>query len=396
MAIMDTVDDPFTPLGLLRERDPFHWYEPDGFWVVTRYEDVAKGLRDPRFRRTAPDGIEAATWPADMPEVRSVMQNLFLIMDPPDHTRLRGLVSRAFTPASIAVMEERIQEIVDGLLTTVGTRPSFDLIADFAIPLPSTVISELLGVPVADLARFKAWSDDFAIILDPTPSTDWTVIEGSAREFTTYVRELAAERRAAPHEDLLSALVARHEGDALTEPELVSTVILLIAAGHETTTNLIGNGVLTFFRNPEQLDRFRADPALAQTAVEEILRYEPPVLATFRMAGERITEHGRTIEPGQDVMFSFAAGNRDPRAYDHPDDFDIGRTPNRHLAFGGGAHFCIGAPLARLEGHVALTSLYERFPALRPAPAAPTPQWRPGLAFHGVDQLIVEGGTAGS
>ena len=393
MALAGPVDDPYTPLGFLREHDPLHWHDEGGFWVLTRYEDVAKGLRDPRFRRTAPDGVEAGTWPEDMPSVGSMMENLFLIKDPPDHTRLRGLVSRAFTPASIAVMESRIRELVEELLAGVGGRPTFDLISDFAIPLPSTVIAELLGVPTEDLGRFKAWSDDFTFILDPPPGIDWSVVEGSALEFTSYVRALAAERRAAPREDLLSALVARHEGDALTEDELVSTVILLIAAGHETTTNLIGNGVLNFFRHPDQLERFRSQPDLAPTAVDEILRFEPPVLATFRLAGEPIELHGKTIQPGQDTMFSFAAGNRDPRAYDHPEQFDIGRTPNRHLAFGGGAHFCIGAPLARLEGRIALTSLLERFPALRPAAGAPAPRWRDGLAFRGLDRLVVQPGT---
>jgi len=392
MALTDPIDDPYTPLGLLREHDPLHWSGDPGFWIVTRYEDIAKALRDPRFRRTAPDGVEGPTWPADMPAVASVMENLFLVMDPPDHTRLRGLVNRGFTPASIAVMEDRIRQIVEDLLGALGGQPRFDLIADFAIPLPSTVIAELLGVPTTDLARFKAWSDDFAVILDPPPETDWAAIERSAIEFTTYVRDLAAERRAAPHEDLLSGLVARHEGDALTEDELVSTVILLIAAGHETTTNLIGNGMLNFLRHPDQLERFRADPALAASAVEEILRFEPPVLSTFRMAGERITMYDRTIEPGQDTMFSFAAGNRDPRAFDDPDAFDIGRTPNRHLAFGGGAHFCIGAPLARLEGRIALTALVARFPTLRRATGAPEPRWRQGLSFRGLDQLVLESG----
>ncbi len=392
MALTDPIDDPYTPLGILREHDPVHWYAESGYWIITRHEDIARGLRDPRFRRTAPDGVEPPTWPPDMPAAATMMQNLFLTMDAPDHTRLRGLVSRAFTPASIAVMEERIHEIVDALLRAVEAQNRFDLIADFAIPLPSTVIAELLGVPTTDLVRFKAWSDDFAVILDPPPGTDWAATEASIVDFTRYVRELAAERRAAPRPDLLSGLVARHEGDVLTEDELVSTVILLIAAGHETTTNLIGNGMLHFFGFPEQLARFRADPSLATTAVEEILRFEPPVLATFRLAGEPIELHGRTIGRGQDTMFSFAAGNRDPRVYDDPDTFDIGRTPNRHLAFGGGAHFCIGAPLARLEGRIALTSLVERFPTLRRAADVPPPRWRAGLSFRGLDHLILETG----
>src|SRR5215831_15801661 len=187
MALAGPVDDPYTPLGFLREHDPLHWHDEGAFWVLTRYDDIAKGLRDPRFRRTAPDGVEAGTWPDDMPAVGSMMRNLFLLMDPPDHTRLRALVNRAFTPAAIAVMEARIRELVDELLTGLAGRPSFDLIRDFAIPLPSTVIAELLGVPTDDLDRFKAWSDDFTFILDPPPGIDWSVVEASTLEFTTYV-----------------------------------------------------------------------------------------------------------------------------------------------------------------------------------------------------------------
>ncbi len=391
MSSLDAVDDHYARLSMLRELEPVYWSDEIGAWVFTRYDDVASALRDPRWRRTAPEGIDVATWPSEMPAIASVMGNQFLMMDPPDHTRLRGLVNRAFTPSAIAAIEARIVEIVDDLLRALGQRPTFDVVADFAVPLPATVIAELLGVPVTDLPRFKRWSDDFAAVLDLGPDANWPELEASLREFATYVRELAAERHRAPSDDLLSALVARHEGDALTEDELVSTVILLIAAGHETTTNLIGSGVLTLLQHPDQLERLRADSSLAPTAVEEILRFEPPVQATFRLAGEEMIERGKRIEPGQDAMFSLAAGNRDPSAFVAPDDFDIARSPNRHLAFGGGPHFCIGAPLARLEGRLALTALLARFPLLRLSSDSPAPSWRPSLAFRGLDRLIVEG-----
>jgi pimeloyl-[acyl-carrier protein] synthase len=390
MSLLDEVDDPYARLSTLRELEPVYWSDEVRAWVFTRYDDIAKALRDPRWRRTTPDGIDIPTWPAETPAIASVMGNQFLMMDPPDHTRLRGLVNRAFTPSSIAAMEARIVDVVDELLRAVGRRRTFDLIADFAIPLPATVIAELLGVPVSDLARFKRWSDDFVAVLDLGPGDNWPQLEASVREFATYVRKLAIDRRQSPRDDLLSALVARHEGDALTEAELVSTVILLIAAGHETTTNLIGNGVLTLIRHPDQLGRLRADPSFAPTAVEEILRFEPPVQATFRLAGEEIVAGGKRIEPGQDAMFSLAAGNRDPSVFEAPDDFDIGRSPNRHLAFGMGAHFCIGSPLARLEGRIALAALVARFPVLRLARDAPAPSWRSSLAFRGLDRLIVE------
>jgi pimeloyl-[acyl-carrier protein] synthase len=377
-------------LRALRRADPVHWSDELGVWVFTRYDDIAAALRDPRWRRTPPAGVENPGWPADYPAIGSVMDHLFLTMDPPDHTRLRGLVNRAFTPVAVAAMEARIRAIVDELLDGLARRSSFDVIADFAVPLPATVIAELLGIPTTDLARFKRWSDDFAVVIDYQPDVEWSALEVSMAGFSTYVRELANERRADPRADLISALVARHEGDALTEDELVATVILLIAAGHETTTNLIGNGVLTFFRHPDQLARFRDDPAVAATAVDEILRFESPVQTTFRIAGEAIDVEGRRILPGQEVMLSLAAGNRDPAAFPSPDAFDVGRSPNRHLAFGLGAHFCIGAPLARMEGRIALTSLFDRFPGLRPAARSALPAWRTGLIFRALEELSVE------
>jgi cytochrome P450 len=381
-------EDPYPFLALLRESEPVHWSDELGVWVFTRHDDIAAAFRDPRWGRRPPAG-SVATYVPDGSAIDTVMEHLFLTMDPPDHTRLRGLVNRAFTPASIAAIEPRIVAIVAELLEAVEGRPSFDVVADLAVPLPATVIAELLGVPVVDLPRFKRWSDEFVVVLSPGPDVEWSSLEASFREFSTYVRELAAERRARPRDDLLSGLVARHDGDVSTENELVSTVILLIAAGHETTTNLIANGVLTLLRHPEQLARLRADPTLASTAVEEILRYEPPVQATFRMAQEAMTKDGHEIKPGQEVMLSLAAGNRDPSAFESPNSFDIARSPNRHLAFALGSHFCIGAPLARLEGRIALAELARRFPRLRLATDAPAPRWRPSLVFRALDRLIV-------
>jgi cytochrome P450 len=373
---------------MLLEVEPVHWSDDLGLWVFTRYDDVARALRDPRWRRTPPDGSNVG-WGSGLPAISSVMSSLFLMMDPPDHTRLRGLVNRAFTPAAVAAMEARIREIVGERLDTIADRPAFDLIADFAFPLPATVIAEMLGVPTEDIARFKRWSDSFAVLLDFAPDIDVLELEQSMMEFAAWIRGLAAARRADPQDDLLSALVEHHGGDALTEGELVATVILLIAAGHETTTNLIGNGVLHLLRNPEQLERLRADHSLAGTMVEEILRLEPPVQATSRIAGEAITDYGLPIEPGQEVLLSLAAGNRDPAVFEAPDSFDIGRSPNRHLAFGLGPHFCIGSPLARLQGRIALVALVDRFPGLQLADDALTPAWRQSLVFRGLERLIV-------
>jgi cytochrome P450 len=373
---------------MLRQVEPVHWSDDLGLWVFSRYDDVARALRDPRWRRTPPDGGNVG-WGPGLPAISSVMSNLFLMMDPPDHTRLRGLVNRAFTPAAVAAMEVRVREIVGETLDALEDRPAFDLIDVFAFPLPATVIAEMLGVPTEDVARFKRWSDSFAKLLDFAPDVEVAELEQSMREFAAWIRELAAARRADPQEDLLSALVEQHGGDALTEDELVATVILLIAAGHETTTNLIGNGVLHLLGNPDQLQRLAADPSLAVTMVEEILRLDPPVQAAVRTAGESISDYGRPIERGQEVLLSLAAGNRDPAVFAAPDTFDIGRSPNRHLAFGLGPHFCIGSPLARIEGRIALVALVDRFPNLQLADDAPRPAWRQSLVFRGLERLIV-------
>jgi cytochrome P450 len=217
MSWLDAIDDPYARLRILRELEPVYWSDEIGAWVFTRYDDIARALRDPRWRRSAPDRIDTPTWTPQVPAFASVMGNLFLLMDPPDHTRLRGLVNRAFTPSAIAAIETRIREIVDDLLRALEQRPPFDVITDFAVPLPATVIAELLGVPVSDLPKFKRWSDDFAAVLDLTPDADWPRLETSAREFAGYVLELASDRREARRDDLLSALASRHEGDTLTE-----------------------------------------------------------------------------------------------------------------------------------------------------------------------------------
>ena len=387
MSLVATQAVSLEMLAVLRKREPIYWStDLGGVWVMTRHEDITRSLRDPRWRRESPAAAEWS-WPAETPSISSVMSNLFLTMDPPDHTRLRGLVNRAFTPASIAAIEPRVQAIVADLLDAAEARGRFDVIADFAIPLPATVIAELLGVPTADLPQFKRWSDHYVVILDSWEEIAFAELEASMAEFSAYVRELAAQRRAEPRGDLLSALVAHHDGDVLTEDELVSTVILLIAAGHETTTNLIGNGLFTLLSTPRELARLRADPGLGASAVEEILRFESPVQVTFRVAGEAMPDVDERIQPGQEVMLALAAGNRDPAAFDDPDRFDVGRSPNRHLAFGLGPHFCIGAPLARLEGRIALSAMIARFPNLRLLDDAPA--WRSSLAFHGLGHLNV-------
>jgi pimeloyl-[acyl-carrier protein] synthase len=379
------VDDPYTTLAFLREHDPVHWDER-GMWVLTRYADVADALRDPRWRRHRAGDDQPPEWGVD-PDADPVLARMFLFLDPPDHTRLRGLVNRAFTPSAITALEPRIATLVDELLDGWVGRDAVDVVGELAVPLPATVIAELVGVPAADLSRFKRWSDDFGALIDMVPGTDWLALGRSVGEFARYLRELAAERRAHPRHDLLTGLVAR-EAEGLTEDELVGTTILLIAAGHETTTNLIANGVWLLLRHPEAAMSLRAEPSGLPAAIEEILRFEPPVQLTTRLAGERIVLGGRTIEPGQEALLSLAAANRDPAAFSDPDRFDITRTPNRHLGFGTGAHFCIGSPLARLEGRIALGRILARFPDLRAAHHAAA-DWSPSIVFRALASLPV-------
>ena len=381
------VADPYPTYHRLRTEDPVH-ESPLGFWVLTRYEDVAGILRDPRF---AKEPMVAAV--AQRMGVQTATIGLSMLdRDPPDHTRLRGLTSKAFTPRVVEGLRPRVQEIVDGLLDRVERAGQMDLIEEFAYPIPVNVICELLGVPIEDHERFKGWSLDLARGLDSImlgPDSEVARRSGRAREgLTEYMRGLIALRRAAPRADLLSALIAAEEaGDKLSEPELVATCILLLIAGHETTVNLIGNGVLALLRHPEQLRLLREQPTLIGTAVEELLRYDGPVQRTARTPTEAVTIGGRTIPAGEIVMPFIGAADRDPAQFRDPDGLDITRTENRHVAFGLGIHFCLGAPLARIEGQIAINTLAKRLPHL--ALAVDHPEYRMSLTLRGLAALPV-------
>lgn len=326
-----------------------------GLWVTTSYDLCGRILRDPRFGHRPSDG---RVWREDVSRRRS-----FLTMDPPDHTRLRRLVSKAFSARLIERLRPRIETLVEELLAE-ATGP-VDLIATLAYPLPVILISELLGVPPEDHERFKRWSDALARGLDPDfllPAGDIAERDQARQEFADYFRTLLALRRAEPREDLLSALVAVSDGgDALTEDELLATCVLLLVAGHETTVNLIGNGALALLRHPDQLAWFRAHPEAAPGAVEELLRYDPPVQLTLRAALEDVLLDGAVVKQGEMVLLLTGAANRDRGVFfPDPDRLDLSRATERHLAFGLGIHFCLGAPLARLEGQIALTRLFTR------------------------------------
>ncbi|HEU5191171.1 MAG TPA: cytochrome P450 [Methylomirabilota bacterium] len=382
------VEDPYPTYRRLREEDPVH-QSPLGFWVLTRYEDVVSSLRDPRMVKEPIAAFVAARF--GLPAPPTGMGLSMLDRDPPDHTRLRGLVSKAFTPRVIEQLRPHIQGIVNRLLDKVEGEPGMDLIEQFAYPLPVIVICEMLGVPVADHERFKGWGLDIARGLDAILlPTDSPVAERSmhARHaLAAYFRELIAERRAAPRDDMLSGLIAAEEaGDKLTEDELLATCILLLVAGHETTVNLIGNGTLALLRHPEQRKRLQEDPGLITTAVEELLRFDGPVQRTARIPSEDVTFGGKTIGKGEMVMPFIGAADRDPRQFPDPDRLDLGRTDNRHIAFGWGIHFCIGAPLARVEGQIAINTLLKRQPKLA---LAALPQHRQSLTLRGLTTLPV-------
>ena len=381
------VADPYPTYHRLRSEDPVH-ESPLGFWVLTRYEDVVASLRDPRFAKEPMIAAVAARLGFDAGAVGISM----LDRDPPDHTRLRGLASKAFTPRVVERLRPRVQEIVDGLLDRVERAGTMDLIEEFAYPIPVNVICEMLGVPVEDHEQFKGWSLDLARGLDSImlgPESDVVKRSGKAREgLSNYIRQLIGERRSAPRGDLLSALIATEEaGDKLSEPELVAMSILLLVAGHETTVNLIGNGMLALLRHPDQLRQLRERPDLIGSAVEELLRDDGPVQRTARTPSEDVTIGNRTIPGGAIVMPFIGAADRDPAQFRDPDRLDITRTENRHIAFGLGIHFCLGAPLARIEGQIAISTLVKRMPKL--ALAVERPEHRQSLTLRGLTALPV-------
>jgi hypothetical protein len=386
----DFIADPFPYYHRLREAEPVH-ESPLGFWVLTRYEDCVAVLRDPRFGRAGFEAMLAAMYGGGEPDDRRLPTSM-LFRDPPDHTRLRALVSRAFTPRVVEGLRPRIQHIVDGILDRIAPARAMEVIGDLAYPLPVTVISEMLGVPARDQEAIKGWSTDIARSLDAIglPAGPELVERARAarRAVGEYFRGLMTERRRRPGSDLLSSLIAASdEGDHLSEGEVISTCVLLYIAGHETTVNLIGNGLFALLRHPDQLARLREDPALVASAVEELLRYDGPVQRTARITTTDVEIGGRAIPRGAMVVTLIGAANRDPAQFPDPDRLDVARADNRHIAFGFGIHFCLGAPLARLEGQIALGTLVRRLPRL--ALASDAVEWRESQVLRGLRALPV-------
>ena len=385
--------NPYPTYHRLLIEDPVQ-ENPLGGLVLSRYADCTAMLRDPRassdfrksdnFRQQALD--QGLDYDALLEENRS-----FLSLDPPDHTRLRGLVNKAFTPKVVEGLKPRIQEIVTELLDAALERGTIDIMEDYAYPLPVAIICDMLGVPFEDNVRFRAWTKAAARSLDPDEllSKD----EQDARQatfdaFNEYFEDLIQKRRADPKDDLISALIAAEdEGAKLSHEELVSTCILILIAGHETTVNLIGNGTLQLLRHEDQQDLLRSRPEIIKSAVEELLRFDPPVQLTARLGLEDIAVGGKVLKKGQQALLLIGAANRDPEQFPEPQRLDLLRAENRHIAFGMGIHFCLGAPVARVEGQTAIGELISRTTKLEFL--ADEPRYNENLVLRGLAELPV-------
>lgn len=379
---------PFSTYKRMLEESP-RYKSPYGGWILSRHRDCQIVLEHPAASHDPTNAETRAFTPTK--RYRAQGQRSFLSMDPPDHTRLRGLVSKAFTPRMIDRLRPLMQQIVDEAIDRYSGPGEMEIIDDLAYPLPIRIICEMLGVPSEDEQDFKNWSRLLTRGLDPEVSVPPEEMERRMQagiELTTYLRDLIEERRKNPKEDLISELIAVEEqGDKLSRDELMATLRLLLIAGHETTVNLIGNGVLQLLRHRSEFERLGRDPSLAKTAVEEVLRFDPPVLFTGRTAMEDIELDGITIRKGEHATVLIGAANRDPEVFDEPERFDIGRRRNPHLAFGLGIHFCLGAPLARVEGQIALTTLANRLPKMKLQTDAP--EYREHVVLRGLRALHV-------
>lgn len=384
--------DPYPLYRHLQAESPVHWDPFLKAWIVTRYTDVLAVLADRHFsaRRTpTPDDL-AALGMETLAPIAQVMVRQMLFMDPPAHSRIRNLAARAFTPRRIENLRAHIQDIVDGLLDAVHPQGGMDVIADLAVPLPAIVTEELLGVSTADLSQLKAWSADFATMLgnfqhnpDRAPR-----VRRSIEEMFQYFGAAVYEHKAHPRTDLISAfLETEHEGDRLTDDEVIANTIMTMVGGQETTTSLIGNGLLTLLQHPAQLQEIRDDASLIPSAIEEMLRFESPIQHTARMTVEDLELKGNRIHKRQAVVAVLGAANRDPERFPDPDRFSIRRQDNRHVAFGWASHFCFGAPLARLEALVAFETILRRMPNLQLE--LETPTWQDNLCYRGLTTLPI-------
>jgi pimeloyl-[acyl-carrier protein] synthase len=387
----EVLANPYPLYHRLRREDPVHWDPYLHAWVVTRYADVLTVFQRFSAQRTPTPEQLTALGLASLAPLAQVMVRQMLFLDPPAHARVRALASQAFTPRRVERLRSHIQDITHSLLDAVRDKGQMEMIADLARPLPAIVTAELLGVPISDWRQLTAWSADFAQVLgnfQHNPERAPQVLR-SLGEMTAYFQAAVAQQRVHPREGLIGALLtAEVDGDRLSEEEVVANTIVTMVGGQETTTNLIGNGILTLLRHPEELERLREDLSLLPPAVEELLRYESPSQHTARLAPEDVVLGGKLIGKRQAVIAVMGAANRDPERFAEPDRLDLGRQDNRHVAFAWAAHFCFGAPLARIEGQAALEAVLRRMPGLRLA-GGPL-QWRENLGLRGLTALPVK------
>jgi len=383
--------DPFPLYQRLRDEDPVHWSPRLKAWVLTRYEDVKRVCLDSSMSSDRLRPFFATLPPAEAQKLAELARYLTLWMvfrDPPEHTRLRRLAARVFHVRSIHALRPNVEGLTRWLLDSLHGKREFDFIADFAGPLPALVIMDMLGAPREELGRLKRLSDEMALFIGSARDAPEKYERAAAatREMAAIFRELILARRAAPQRDLLTELVRLDDGgDRLAEDELVATCILLLFAGHETTTHHLANGLRALLAFPRELEKLRADPSLAPAAVEELLRYDGPIGAQVRIVQEQHTLHGKTLRAGERVFLLMNAANRDPRAYDDPDRLDLERNGPPHLTFGFGAHLCLGFPLARLEGQIALPAVLARWRRIELAGEAP--EWMDSMVLRGMKAL---------
>jgi pimeloyl-[acyl-carrier protein] synthase len=382
--------NPYPLYHLLREAEPVYRRGP-GAWVLTRYRDCMTALRDPRFSHDITRLTSVVEPPtlelADSPLYR-LKAKMMVFRDPPDHTRLRTLVGKAFTMSAVERLRSQVQEMVDRLIDSHLDAGAMDVIADVAQPLPTRVIADMMGIPAEDSRQLHLWTRELAPLIDPVIGPEaFEGVTSAGFAFVEYFVNLIERRRNAQGDDLFSAMIAaEQQGDRLSTWELIVNAVMLFFAGHETTMNLIGNGLYTLLNHPDQAARLRAEPGLMPTAIDELLRYEGPVHLTLRVPLEDVEIEGRTIPKGDEVIVLLAAANRDPVRFVDPDQLDIGRVDNPHLAFSQGIHYCLGAPLGRMEASIALNALLQKLPRLELAEA---PRWHDTINIRGLQSLMV-------
>lgn len=385
--------DPYPLMADLRASEPVHWSQALNSWVLTAYDDVKLVLNDPRFSADRISPFRDSLAEPQRNRIKDLLATLgdwMVFSDPPKHTRLRRLANVAFPTRAMDDMEPRVVRLVGELLDRVEARDRFDIIGDLGFPLPVMVIADMLGVPHDDQEDFKRWSDDLAAFVGSAQATGdkRDIAQASVKSLYDYFDAAVAERRTSPRDDRMTIFMqASDENDDMSHEEMISTLVLLLFAGHETTTNLIGNGMLAMLQSDGELGRLGRGEVAPEVAVDEILRFDGPTLSMTRIALEDTEVGGQAIDKGHRVFAMLGGANRDPAVFEGPDRLDLGRTPNRHLSFGYGIHFCLGAPLARLEGRIALGELARRFPKLDLVDR--DPEWIDSLALRGVKKLEV-------